>query len=119
MYFASSQKLQVHRNQKCKYGDFCSFEQDIECIIPTENSEDKVKILEKVVQESNIEIERLNGIINHAQIAQFDGGGGDYDDSDANTSATEDNSTDDSEDGRKDFFKCNVCVFETNHSKRT
>ena len=115
MYFTSSKKLQVHfRQQKCKFGDFWSFEHDIEGIIPTEKSEDKVKILEKVIQEKNIEIETLKGIINHAQIVQLHGG--DYDNSDANTSASEDDnnsSTDDSQEDRKNILKCNVCMFET------
>ena len=99
----------VVKNKPCKFGEFCSFEHEIDDIA-TFLRDTPEKILEKKIQELHVmigtkdsEIEYLKKIINKSNIGQFDGETYDDDPSDFLATDENENNVNDSDD-----FKPNI-----------
>ena len=63
----------VLNNIKCKFEVFCSFEHDIEGLVQHEETEDKIKILERLIEDKDEEIETLRKRLRESNIFQLDG----------------------------------------------
>ena len=100
-------------NKKCRFGEFCSFEHEIEGMALKQNKEDKIKNLEKVIEAKNLEIERLRSILKDPKIFQLDG----EVDNDSETTTNDDSDFLDTEDdiNNEEVFQCDTCDFLTKH----
>ena len=107
-------------NIKCKFEVFCSFEHDIEGLVQHEETEDKIKILERLIEDKDEEIERLRKRLRESNIFQLDGDFMIDHESESSDDTSDQESDDDITDievdrNSQDHFKCDHCEFVTKH----
>ena len=110
----------VLNNIKCKFEVFCSFEHDIEGLVQQEETEDKIKILERLIEDKDEEIESLRKRLREFDIIQHYGDFMIDHESESENETSDQESVDDiiniEEDmNSKDNFKCDHCEFITKH----
>ena len=98
---------------KCKFGDSCSFEHEIEGFAKNETTKERIDNLEKVIEEKNTEIKRLRNILKKSQLLQLDGVFSADNYSDTTTANESDVSEDEIKNISNEAFQCEHCDFET------
>ena len=107
----------IMKSVKCKFGVFCSFEHEIHGLVLQEDKEEKIKTLENLIVDEDIEIERLKAQLSESNIFHLDGDFTIEDNSDYSDADFLDEIEDTSNSEEQESFRCDQCAFTTEHRK--